>query len=253
MGLALDHDIRLLCDMARSINDLGIIVIDPISNYLGKMKMNDEGDVRSILKPLVVLADELQVEILTVGHVNKSDSKDARERMMGAAAFVGVARSVFAFGKDDEVLDTEKAKYSHIMTPVRGEMCDAFKYHTEVVEKEYTGGVKSKIVRVVWDGRSKANSEAAMTHTSQKDNSATKEAAEMIRGFLRGGKQTASKCIAFMEQGGIEVKKLNTTRICKLAGVEKDQRDGAWYWFLPTSAGLFEPPAAREDSRVPKF
>src|SRR5262249_14672472 len=48
-NVALLHDMEELAKLARSLPDLGMIIIDPITNYLAGLKMNAEEDVRTVL------------------------------------------------------------------------------------------------------------------------------------------------------------------------------------------------------------
>ena len=171
--------------------------------------------------------------------------------MMGAAAFKGVARSVYVFSCDPEALG-DGNQYCHIMSPARGQLGESFKYHTESVDCEYDGE-KSKAIRVVWDGRSKATAEDGVTPVSQKDKGAIKEAAAILRNYLKAGKRPASECVSFLKTEGYDLEKLNSHRVRKATGVESEQKDRQSWWFLPTARNLFEPPAALVDKEAPKY
>jgi putative DNA primase/helicase len=94
--LALDHDIHELIAKARTIPDLALMVIDPITNYLGKVPMNKDEKVRAILMSLGSAARKLKCAIITFGHLNRREKgTDPLQRIMGAAAFHGVARFVY--------------------------------------------------------------------------------------------------------------------------------------------------------------
>ncbi len=244
--LAFDQDFGALAAYARQLaatpEGLGMIVVDPATNYCGAKKMNAEEDMRSILTPLAQLAEELGIVVITVGHLNKSESKDPLQRMMGATAFSGVARGVHMFSKDPEALDSA---YHHIMSPCRGEMFESFKYHTIVVEQEF-GGKKSKVVKVVWDGRSKNTAEDGLEQDGLKNKKDVKRAGEALRQFLQAGKRSAKECMAFMKDGGFDLDKLKSDRVREAAGVRSEQKNRQWWWFLPARAELFEPPPERE-------
>jgi hypothetical protein len=244
--LAFDQDFGALAAYARTLaatpEGLGMIVVDPATNYCGAKKMNAEEDMRSILTPLAQLAEELGIVVITVGHLNKSESKDPLQRMMGATAFSGVARGVHMFSKDPEALDSA---YHHIMSPCRGEMFESFKYHTTVVEQEF-GGKKSKVVKVVWDGRSTNTAEDGLEQDGLKNKKDVKRAGEALRQFLQSGKRSAKECLTFMKDGGFDLEKLKSDRVREAAGVRSEQKTRQWWWYLPAHAELFEPPPERE-------
>src|ERR1700686_2065854 len=102
----------------RSLDDVALIVLDPITNYLGKQGMNKEEDIRgNISMPLKALAQERRVCVITVGHLNRRDKEaTVLQRSMGAAALTGVPRKVFVFGNDPE--DDNDNQYAHVMKEV---------------------------------------------------------------------------------------------------------------------------------------
>src|ERR1700733_14026590 len=108
---SLDSDCQRLEREIQRIGNVALVVIDPITNYLGSKKMNAEEQIRGgILMPLSVVARQHDCSIITVGHLNKRDKEaSVLQRLMGCAAFVGVARDVFIFGPDPD----EEDKYSH--------------------------------------------------------------------------------------------------------------------------------------------
>lgn len=238
MGLALDRDMLLLAELARSTPDLGLIVIDPITNYLGKLNMNREDEVRSILSPLAMLAEELSITIITVGHFNRREKgTDPLHRMMGAAAFSGVARAVYAFGSDPD----SESPYDHIISPARGAIGDSsLKYRTELVEREWAGQ-KSKVVRISWNGTTTANAEDAVDPTSRSDKGQIAEAARLLRDFLKAGRKQAAECQGMLKAAGYDPDKLNSHKIRKRAKVSTEQKERQHWWFLAAdSSDRFE-------------
>jgi hypothetical protein len=77
-----------------------LVVIDPISAYLGGTDSHNNSDIRGLLTPLSDLADRLHVAIVVVTHLNKSDSGPALYRSMGSIAFVAAARAAWMVTKD---------------------------------------------------------------------------------------------------------------------------------------------------------
>jgi len=231
--VALDRDISQLVKIAESIDDLALIIIDPISNYLGKLNMNREDEVRSVLTPLVRMAGERELTILTVGHFNRRDKGTSPlDRMMGAAAFTGVARAVYAFGSDPDV----ESPYHHIIAPARGAVGDqSLKYHTEV-ESVTWGGETSKVVKVLWDGSGAATAEDAVEGPGRRTKVETKAAADALHELLKGGKRSARECISILKEDGYDLEKtLNASRVRHLAGVKSRQEGkGNHVWYLST-------------------
>jgi putative DNA primase/helicase len=246
--LALDKDIHLLCDLARSIPDLGIIVIDPITQYLGKARMNLDDEIRNVLGPLLPLAEELKIVIVLVAHFNKNgNTTDPLARIQGGNAFVGMARSVYVFSEDKS-----KDKYAHILSPARSKET-SYLYHTEQVSQEIDG-VKTDVIKVVWDGVSDTSAETAIEESkeSKREITLNQKAAVELKNFLKAGRRDSVTCQSFLKAAGFRVDDLDWQRVRKYAGVKANQEGGKSWWFLPTSAELFEKPPARDDG-APKF
>ena len=230
----LDSDMDRLRKLAKSIPDLGLIVIDPITNYLGNKKFIDEAEVRSVLTPLANLAKEQDAVAITVGHFNRRDKGTAPlHRNMGAAAFHGVARAVFAFGPDPDV----ESKYAHTMAASRG--CGGegatLKYHTELIPDRLANGEDTEIIKVIWDGKSDATAEDSVDPVSTKEKSQEDEAAELLKGFLKDGMKPSADCTAFLKAEGYDLEKLNSRRVRKKAGAKSDRLHGDKFnsWYLP--------------------
>jgi putative DNA primase/helicase len=101
-----------------------LLVIDPISSFLGDVNMIAEQSVRSVLTPLKNIAARRNVAILFVMHLNKKNELDAIARVGGAMAFTGVARSVWLFIRDASSEERE-VKDSFRMCKMKGNLTPA--------------------------------------------------------------------------------------------------------------------------------
>lgn len=221
--IALDEDIGEVIKLADDIPDLGLIVIDPITNYLGNQRMNNEAEVRKVLTPLAKLAQRRKISVVTIGHLNKSDSKDPLTRMMGAAAFVGVARSVWSFGRSTQ----DDSPYAHIMAPARGSIGHgALEYRTEQVVDTTMG----KIVRVVWGDWTTESAEDTVTHKSRDERSEESDMSNALREFLKDGERPAKDCESFLKNQGYSGAQFG--RIRTRASVKTRKAGTAWVWHL---------------------
>jgi putative DNA primase/helicase len=97
----LDIDLPVLEAFLDTHPAIRLIVIDPISSYLGNVNMIAEQSVRSVLTPLRLMAMRRNVAVLFVMHLNKKSELDAISRVGGAMAFIGVARSAWLFIRDE--------------------------------------------------------------------------------------------------------------------------------------------------------
>ncbi len=72
-----------------------LVIVDPLSGYLGDTNPNANGEIRRILTPLARLADEHEFALVVVEHLNKRRDMTAMERISGSVGLPGLARMVF--------------------------------------------------------------------------------------------------------------------------------------------------------------
>ena len=98
-------DIGQLEAACRKIGDVALIVIDPVSAYLGKPGKLDSyrnSDMRSALMPLQEMAPRLGAAIIAIDHLTKGSGNSALMRIQGSVALVGLARATHIVEKDEE-------------------------------------------------------------------------------------------------------------------------------------------------------
>ena len=79
-----------------------LIIIDPLSAYLGRTDTWRDNEVRALLSPLASLAERHECAILGVLHLTKNASAKVLNRIIGSIAFVAAARVVLAVASDQD-------------------------------------------------------------------------------------------------------------------------------------------------------
>jgi RecA-family ATPase len=69
---SLETDCANLEDAFRHNPDVRLVVIDPVSAYLGSVNSNSNAEVRGVLAPLAALAGKCNVAMLLVSHPSKA-------------------------------------------------------------------------------------------------------------------------------------------------------------------------------------
>ncbi len=82
----------------------GLLVIDPPTNFLGKVDENGNAEIRQALKALITWLDVHRVSSGLITHINKAIGKglDAVERIVGSIAWGSMARITIAFARDPD-------------------------------------------------------------------------------------------------------------------------------------------------------
>ena len=102
---SLKTDVDLLEDMAKKIGSVRLIIVDPISAYMGGSDGNGNVETREVLEPLADMANRLRIAVVAVTHLNKGGgggNQSALNRFAGSIAFVAAARAAFAVIEDPE-------------------------------------------------------------------------------------------------------------------------------------------------------
>jgi hypothetical protein len=100
-GFSLVDDIAVLEAAIKQHPECRLVIIDPVSAYLGAVDSHKNAEIRGVLAPLAELAQRAKVAVLAVTHLNKGSGR-AIYRAMGSIAFVAAARSTFIVVKDDD-------------------------------------------------------------------------------------------------------------------------------------------------------
>lgn len=101
---SLKTDVDLLEAKAKEIGGVRLIIVDPISAYMGGSDGNGNVETREVLEPLADMANRLRIAVVAVTHLNKggAGNQSALNRFAGSIAFVAAARAAFAIIEDPD-------------------------------------------------------------------------------------------------------------------------------------------------------
>jgi putative DNA primase/helicase len=115
-SFTLQQDLQALERMIDEIGDVVIVIIDPISSYLGdRVDGHSNTDIRRVVEPLHEMADRKKVAVLTNTHFSKAGAANksrASHRFIGSTAFVALPRVAFAVVIDPE--DEDRRLVLHV-------------------------------------------------------------------------------------------------------------------------------------------
>jgi putative DNA primase/helicase len=224
-AVRLDRDAAAIWKALRSFENPGLVIIDPITAYLGNTDANSNADVRSVLHKLSRIAQHMRVCILCVSHLNKSQQSKAQYRTMGSLAFTAAARLAWLIAKDPGNPD------SRVMAPIKSNISGfvpGLKY--KIVQREDTHGPT-----VEYDIDDKPITLEDLEATSGEDDQPGEldEAVSWLREALKGG-AVAAKEVNQMA-GEVGISKATLKRAKRVLGVRSKRIDGAadagaWVW-----------------------
>jgi len=216
--------------------DVRLVVLDPITAYLGKIDSHKTSDVRGILAPLCDLAFKTGVAIIGISHHNKNASLKAIYRTTGSVAFVAAARAVWQVyrdksDKDRRLLVPCKANLSHDPTSM------AFR----LISAPANGGKLSSVVcafepDTFYMSADEAQSKESPDKRTEKPAPKRDRAVEWLEGKLKDGSVRKTE-IADMAK--VEKITPSTLKKAKEALRVRSDKVGAgegqyWLWRLPT-------------------
>lgn len=106
-------DAERVADLIDLHPDTRLVIIDTLDSMFPSMRMIDNTRIRQCLWPLQDLAEKWDVCVVLLAHTNKGGHVDPIDRLSGARAISGAARTLWYLGK----LDPEDPKC--YMTPVK--------------------------------------------------------------------------------------------------------------------------------------
>lgn len=144
----LAKDIERIGEAFRKLEHVSLLLVDPISSYLGDTDSHKNAEVRAFLAELGRCASQYKVAVVLIDHLNKSQTSDAQMRFMGSLGFAAAARASYLVTKDNQ--DDEK----RLFLPVKNNLAKdtgGFSYRTEEVEVLSTSGKIIKTSKIVWN------------------------------------------------------------------------------------------------------
>ena len=204
-----------------------LVIVDPVTAYLGGTDSHKNSDIRGLLAPLSALAAKSEVAIVAVSHLNKNASGPAMYRTMGSLAFVAAARAVFAVTKDKNDPDRR------LVLPVKNNLGP----DGSGLGYRLAAGPEGGVPVVAWeaDPVTVAVDDALRPDDDGDEQSAKAEAVEWLADMLACGPLAAKEIKDRARGDGISPRTLDRAK--STLGVRAHRvgfgADGCWQWALP--------------------
>jgi AAA domain-containing protein len=241
-GFNLSVDLDLLERKISESDNVRLIIIDPISSYLGpKVDSHVNAAVRAVLEPVSEMAARLRVAIVAITHPPKGTGTPAINRFIGSIAFVAAARAAFMVTRDAE------DEIRRLFLPVKNNLAPlgkglAFRLEQRLVADGIVGS------SVAWETeRVTITADQALQAADDRGGGgvAGADAEEFLREALAGGAVAVIDLKADAKEAGLSWATIRRAkeRLGIVAERESHGRDGGgrWTWAMPPSARCSSP------------
>jgi putative DNA primase/helicase len=240
-GFNLQADLERLEAEIRTRDNIRLIIIDPVSSYLGNVDSHKNADVRAVLEPLGEMAARMRVAIICNNHFSKG-AGNANSRVIGSVAFVNQARAAFIVTPDEEdrtrmLLIPSKMN----IAPIRQGL--AYRIEGCLIHFEGSEIATSRIMYESTPVTITADQALAALSAQGENKSEKSEAVQFLKDVLKAGPIAAKDVKKEACDAGISQKSLRSARQALGIKPQKSSMEGGWVWTLPKM------PSEAEDAR----
>ena len=220
----LQMDLESLRVTLAGIGDVALVIIDPITSYMGHVDSHRTTDVRAVLEPLARFAEEANIALLAISHPPKATQSKAIYAVTGSLAYVAAARFAFVVVEEPETERRLLLCAKTVAAPPNG---IGFRLVQSFTEK----GILASAV--AWDSApvNVTANEAISAGNSGPGKFA--DAKEFLMDELAMGPVGADEIIALASR--MDISEATLRRALKASNViaTKEGFQGAWLWSLP--------------------
>jgi hypothetical protein len=234
---SLQADLILLERAIERIGNVRLVIIDPVSSYLGKTDSHKNADVRGTLEPLGDMASRLRVAVVSITHFSKGAGQSAVNSFIGSIAFVAAARAAFIVTPDPD--NPSRRLFVQAKNNLAGD-CGGLAYR---IEQHLVGPNKDIVASAVtWEGEriSWTADQVLTAHRDGDEKPERSEAEEFLRDILSAGPRPSTEIEAEAKGAGVAWRTVR--RAQKSLGIKPFRKaeagdglgkSGRWYWALP--------------------
>jgi AAA domain-containing protein len=217
-------------------HEFELVVIDPLVGHLtrGINSWHDQS-IRTALAPLHRLAEEHDLAILSIGHLNKREDADALTRLGGSVGIPAAARSVLLMSADPDEDEGRGRIVARVKCNVDAPVPSCMFELQPILLPSLNGHPETNTARLVFVRESDHQGEQLLQRMDADDRAARSQAEEFLLGELGDGPRPAKELQTTADSLGIPQKALRRAKDkLKVEAVKHGFGfAGSWYWLLP--------------------
>ena len=233
---SLQADLSALEQKIVELGDVFLVIIDPLTSYLGPVDSHKNAELRSVLEPLGAMAARQRITVIGNTHLSKAQGGSANSRVIGSVAFVNHARAVFMAMPDPD--DRARRLFLPSKTNL-GRAREGLAYR--IADATITGHEGELIwtARVQWDGTVTMSADEALAAMAGgvRAKSAKEDAEAFLLDLLADGPIVTDHIKKDARGVGLAWRTVERAKRELAIKAKKDSEDEPprWRWHLPFS------------------
>lgn len=235
---SLRADIDAIEEAIRRVPDCRLIIIDPVSAYLGGVDDHRNAELRGVLSPLKALAERLNVATTLVSHHAKSGGSNGKHRVIGSIAYVGACRANFMCLRDKDDPTGRRVLLLDNgcnLAPTQPGLAYVIEDRGDGPRVEWIAGTIDKDADTVLREIAEAQAESGDPARS----AIRRECEGWLRDTLAAGPKGVKEVFGLGSQAGYSQDQLKRAKVAIGARSGKDGFGDGWVWSLkPAPSGV---------------
>jgi hypothetical protein len=237
---SLQEDLVELEKKIQEIGEVGLVYIDPVTSYMGKVDSHNNTALRGVLDPVSEAAERTNVAFASVTHFTKGSADKgirAVHRVMGGAAFTTAPRAAFAIIEDPD--DLNRRLFLHLKNNLAARTQGlAFRLGMQMIGSDERTDKEIWASHVLWEPNpvdtSADDAVSASSRGARQASKARQEAADFLHELLWDGPVPSSQIWEAAEANGIADRTLKRAKAdLGIKARHRADMDGGWEWILP--------------------
>jgi arsenate reductase-like glutaredoxin family protein len=234
--LSLQDDAATLRKKLIANPDIVLLVLDPITAFVGDADINHGKEIRPVLQALKKALEKSDVTCVGVIHCNKRSDVDALGKILGDSAVAGVCRAAWDFSRDPDNKD------EFMMTHIKGNLSkkrSGMRYATEGVMITLSSGKQQEHPHIKWLAECEEDANEMLNKTREKAKSGGEDTKKILAKALLNTMLESVGAYArdiFTKANDSEgLSEATIKRASYEMGVRKERRPEGWWWSLPAN------------------
>jgi AAA domain-containing protein len=205
--LSLKTDLHRLADLVDNHPQCQAIIIDPVSDYMGNANTWSDSELRQVLAPISKLAEDKDIPVIGIMHLNKASDGDAMSRTIGSIGFTGKARASYLIINDNS--DLGRLDDVHMMLPIKSNWAPRdkqpkLKFEIRSASFHTRSGAEIETSCITWsNGVIKLTADEALQGPRKERAPKRKEAEAFLRRLLADGPVLVTEIEDAAKEAGI--------------------------------------------------